>query len=88
LRRQNLGPQAGLSRQKSLIERISKNHLQRALRCGKTHSPPSATLRLYRVAGYNEVIPTLRAFTRPMMKSAPQAKQFYQAQAALGREFS
>ena len=63
------GPQAGLMvGKKSLIARMNKNHLQRALRCGKlTLAALEATLRLYRQAPeITHVIPTLRAFTRSL----------------------
>ncbi|HJU63129.1 MAG TPA: L-seryl-tRNA(Sec) selenium transferase [Candidatus Binatia bacterium] len=61
------GPQAGLMvGRREWIERINKNHLQRALRCGKlTLVALEATLRLYRQApDITQAIPTLRAFTR------------------------
>ena len=61
------GPQAGLMvGAKNLISRMNKNHLQRALRCGKlTLAALEATLRRY-VQSPNIVqeIPTLIAFTR------------------------
>jgi L-seryl-tRNA(Ser) seleniumtransferase len=61
------GPQAGLVvGKKDLLQRISKNPLQRALRCGKlTLAALEATLRLYQQSAsvYGE-IPTLKAFTR------------------------
>ena len=63
------GPQAGLLvGNKELIGRINRNHLQRALRCGKlTLAALEATLRLYRQApDIVRAIPTLRAFTRPV----------------------
>jgi L-seryl-tRNA(Ser) seleniumtransferase len=63
------GPQAGLIvGKKELIGKMNKNHLQRALRCGKlTLAALEATLRRYRQSPniVNE-IPTLRAFTRPV----------------------
>jgi L-seryl-tRNA(Ser) seleniumtransferase len=63
------GPQAGLMvGKKSLLSRMNKNHLQRALRCGKlTLAALEATLRLYRQSpDITQVIPTLKAFTRPL----------------------
>jgi L-seryl-tRNA(Ser) seleniumtransferase len=61
------GPQAGLMvGRQEWIGRINKNHLQRALRCGKlTLAALEATLRLYRQSpDITQAIPTLRAFTR------------------------
>jgi len=63
------GPQAGLLVGRgNMIGRMNKNHLQRALRCGKlTLAALEATLRLYRQApDIAQAIPTLRAFTRPL----------------------
>jgi L-seryl-tRNA(Ser) seleniumtransferase len=63
------GPQAGLIvGKKSLISRMNKNHLQRALRCGKlTLAALEATLRLYRQSpNIADAIPTLKAFIRPL----------------------
>ena len=63
------GPQAGLMvGKKELIGRMNKNHLQRALRCGKlTLAALEATLRRYRQSpNIVEEIPTLRAFSRPV----------------------
>ncbi|HSE87698.1 MAG TPA: L-seryl-tRNA(Sec) selenium transferase [Candidatus Binatia bacterium] len=63
------GPQAGLMvGSKEWIGRINKNHLQRALRCGKlTLAALEATLRLYcQSPNITQAIPTLRAFTRPL----------------------
>jgi L-seryl-tRNA(Ser) seleniumtransferase len=63
------GPQAGLLVGKaSLIGRMNKNHLQRALRCGKlTLAALEATLRLYRQSpNITDTIPTLKAFTRSL----------------------
>jgi L-seryl-tRNA(Ser) seleniumtransferase len=63
------GPQAGLMvGSQEWIGRINKNHLQRALRCGKlTLAALEATLRLYRQSpDITQAIPTLRAFTRPL----------------------
>ena len=47
---------------------MNKNHLQRALRCGKlTLAALEATLRLYRQSpDITQAIPTLRAFTRSL----------------------
>ncbi|MGZ8432832.1 MAG: aminotransferase class V-fold PLP-dependent enzyme, partial [Candidatus Binatia bacterium] len=61
------GPQAGLMvGKRDLIGKMNKNHLQRALRCGKlTLAALEATLRRYRQSpNIVEEIPTLRAFTR------------------------
>jgi L-seryl-tRNA(Ser) seleniumtransferase len=85
------GPQAGLMvGRREWIDRINKNHLQRALRCGKlTLAALEATLRLYRESpDITQVIPTLRAFTRPL----DQVREFGEAvlprlQAALGDGF-
>ena len=63
------GPQAGLVvGTQSVIGRANRNPLQRALRCGKlTLAALEATLRLYRQSPeITQVIPTLRAFTRPL----------------------
>jgi L-seryl-tRNA(Ser) seleniumtransferase len=63
------GPQAGLMvGKKNLISRVNKNHLQRALRCGKlTLAALEATLRLYRQSpDITQAIPTLKAFVRPV----------------------
>ena len=63
------GPQAGLLvGKKDLIGKMNRNHLQRALRCGKlTLAALEATLRRYRLSpDIVGEIPTLRAFTRPM----------------------
>jgi L-seryl-tRNA(Ser) seleniumtransferase len=63
------GPQAGLMvGSREWIGRINKNHLQRALRCGKlTLAALEATLRLYcQSPNITQAIPTLRAFTRPL----------------------
>src|SRR5262245_44112040 len=63
------GPQAGLMvGSLEWIGRINKNHLQRALRCGKlTLAALETTLRLYRQSPeITQAIPTLRAFTRPL----------------------
>jgi len=63
------GPQAGLIvGKKDLIGKMNRNHLQRALRCGKlTLAALEATLRRYRQSpNIVQEIPTLRAFTRPI----------------------
>src|SRR4030095_3345599 len=63
------GPQAGLIvGKKDNIGKMSKNHLQRALRCGKlTLAALEATLRRYRQSpNIIDEIPTLKAFTRPI----------------------
>ncbi|MBI4527828.1 MAG: L-seryl-tRNA(Sec) selenium transferase [Deltaproteobacteria bacterium] len=63
------GPQAGLVvGKKSWINRLSKNPLHRALRCGKlTLAALEATLRLYQQSSnIAEEIPTLKAFTRSL----------------------
>ena len=85
------GPQAGLMvGSQEWIGRINKNHLQRALRCGKlTLAALEATLRLYRQSpDIIQAIPTLRAFTRPL----DEIREFGEAvlsrlQAALGDGF-
>jgi len=85
------GPQAGLMvGSREWIDRVNKNHLQRALRCGKlTLAALEATLRLYRQSpDVTQAIPTLRAFTRPV----DEIREFGAAvlprlQAALGDSF-
>lgn len=85
------GPQAGLMvGRREWIERINKNHLQRALRCGKlTLAALEATLRLYRQSpDITRAIPTLRVFTR----SLDEIREFGETvlprlQAALGEGF-
>ena len=85
------GPQAGLMvGKKSLIARMNKNHLQRALRCGKlTLAALEATLRLYRQAPeITHVIPTLRAFTRPLEEIRALGESVLPTlQAAVGGDF-
>jgi L-seryl-tRNA(Ser) seleniumtransferase len=85
------GPQAGLiAGKKEMIGRINKNHLQRALRCGKvTLAALEATLRLYRQSrDITQAIPTLRAFTRsPDDIRATGEEAAIQLRAALGKEF-
>ena len=85
------GPQAGLMvGKKHLIERMNKNHLQRALRCGKTTlAGLEATLRLYRQApDVTQAIPTLRAFTRPVQEIRAMGERILpMLQSVLGSEF-
>jgi L-seryl-tRNA(Ser) seleniumtransferase len=85
------GPQAGLMvGKKDYIGRIGKNHLQRALRCGKlTLAALEATLRLYRQAPQiTEAIPTLKAFTRPTDDIRRMGEEILsQLQNALGNDF-
>jgi len=85
------GPQAGLMvGKKSLIARMNKNHLQRALRCGKlTLAALEATLRLYRQAPeITHVIPTLRAFTRSLEEIRALGESVLPTlQTALGGDF-
>jgi L-seryl-tRNA(Ser) seleniumtransferase len=86
------GPQAGLmAGKKDIISRINKNHLQRALRCGKvTLAALEATLRLYRQSpDITRAIPTLRVFTRSLPEiRAVGEKATAKLQAALGEEFA
>jgi L-seryl-tRNA(Ser) seleniumtransferase len=86
------GPQAGLmAGKKDIIGRVNKNHLQRALRCGKlTLAALEATLRLYRQAhDITQAIPTLRAFTRsPAEIRATGEQAAAQLRRALGAEFA
>jgi len=85
------GPQAGLMvGKKDLIARMNKNHMQRALRCGKlTLAALEATLRLYRQApDITNVIPTLRAFTRPVEEIRALGESVLpRLQTALGADF-
>jgi L-seryl-tRNA(Ser) seleniumtransferase len=85
------GPQAGLIvGKKDLIARMSKNHLQRALRCSKlTLAALEATLRLYRQSpAITEAIPTLKAFTRSIDDIRKMGEQVLpRLQSALGKEF-
>jgi L-seryl-tRNA(Ser) seleniumtransferase len=85
------GPQAGLIvGKKELIGRMSKNHLQRALRCGKlTLAALEATLRRYRQSpNIVEEIPTLRAFTRPVNEVRAMGEQLLpKLETTLGKDF-
>ncbi len=85
------GPQAGLMvGKKELIGRMNRNHLQRALRCGKlTLAALEATLRRYRQSpNVVEEIPTLRAFTRSIDEIRALGEDLLpRLKAALGGEF-
>jgi L-seryl-tRNA(Ser) seleniumtransferase len=85
------GPQAGLiAGKQNAIARMNKNHLQRALRCGKiTLAALEATLRLYRQSpDITRAIPTLRAFTRsPDDIRAMGEKAAGELRRSLGNEF-
>ena len=85
------GPQAGLMvGKKSFISRMNKNHLQRALRCGKlTLAALEETLRLYRqTPDITQVIPTLKAFTRSQDDIRSMGEQALpKLQAVLGSGF-
>jgi L-seryl-tRNA(Ser) seleniumtransferase len=85
------GPQAGLMvGKKDLIGKMNRNHLQRALRCGKlTLAALEATLRRYRQSpNIVQEIPTLRAFTRPMNEIHAMGETLVPKLAtALGAEF-
>jgi len=86
------GPQAGLMvGKKELIGKINKNHLQRALRCGKlTLAALEATLRRYRQSpNIVEEIPTLRAFTRSVDEVRAMGQSVLpKLEAKLGKDFS
>ena len=85
------GPQAGLMvGRKVWIERMDKNPLKRALRCGKlTLCALEATLRLYQRSPHvTDEIPTLRAFTRPMSEIVKLGERLLVAlKTQLGSEF-
>src|SRR5688572_16637219 len=85
------GPQAGLLvGKKSLIARMNKNHLQRALRCGKlTLAALEGTLRRYQQSpDITREIPTLRSFTRGVDEIGELGKQLLpKLQAALGDSY-
>jgi L-seryl-tRNA(Ser) seleniumtransferase len=86
------GPQAGLMvGKRELIGRMNRNHLQRALRCGKlTLAALEATLRLYRQSpDICRAIPTLRVFTRPLSDIRAVGEQALGLlSTALGQEFN
>jgi L-seryl-tRNA(Ser) seleniumtransferase len=86
------GPQAGLIvGKKQFIGQINKNHLQRALRCGKvTLAALEATLRLYRQSpAITEAIPTLKAFTRPVDEIRKMGEAILRRlKSALGNDFT
>lgn len=76
------GPQAGiLLGSEAVIQRITRNPLMRALRCGKlTLAALEATLRLYLdEAAALQSIPTLRALTRPTAEIEAAARQVVSA---------
>jgi L-seryl-tRNA(Ser) seleniumtransferase len=85
------GPQAGLMvGKKDLIGKINKNHMQRALRCGKlTLAALEATLRRYRQSpNIVEEIPTLRAFTRPVDEVRAMGQSLIpKLETTLGKDF-
>jgi L-seryl-tRNA(Ser) seleniumtransferase len=85
------GPQAGLLvGKRSLIGRMNKNHLQRALRCGKmTLAALEGTLRRYRQSpDITREIPTLRSFTRSVEEIGELGKELLpKLQAALGEGY-
>ena len=85
------GPQAGLLvGKKSLIGRMNKNHLQRALRCGKlTLAALEGTLRRYRQSpDIAQEIPTLRSFTRPVDEIGDLGEELLpRLQSALGNGY-
>ena len=85
------GPQGGLMvGKKELIGKINKNHLQRALRCGKlTLAALEATLRRYHQSpNIVAEIPTLRAFTRPVDEVRAMGQSVLpRLETALGKDF-
>ncbi|HEY1235422.1 MAG TPA: L-seryl-tRNA(Sec) selenium transferase [Candidatus Binatia bacterium] len=86
------GPQAGLIVGKTdLVTRMNRNHLQRALRCGKlTLAALEATLRRYRQSpDIVKEIPTLRAFTRSLEEIRNIGEELLpELQTVLGSEFA
>jgi L-seryl-tRNA(Ser) seleniumtransferase len=85
------GPQAGLLvGKKNLVTRMTKNHLQRALRCGKlTLAALEGTLRRYRQSpDIVQEIPTLRSFTRTIDEISQLGQQLLpKLQSALGNGY-
>jgi len=85
------GPQAGLLvGKKRYIAAMNKNHLQRALRCGKmTLAALEATLRLYRESpDIAQALPTLKAFSRPVNEIRRMGERVLpRIQAVLGHGF-
>jgi L-seryl-tRNA(Ser) seleniumtransferase len=85
------GPQAGLLvGKKNLVTRMTKNHLQRALRCGKlTLAALEGTLRRYRQSpDIVQEIPTLRSFTRAIDEISQLGQQLLpKLQTALGKGY-
>ncbi len=85
------GPQSGLMvGKKAWIDKMNKNPLKRALRCGKlTLAALEATLRLYQQsANIAEDIPTLKAFTRPLEEIEEMGRQLLpRLREVLGEEF-
>ncbi len=85
------GPQAGLIvGKKEFVGKMGKNHLQRALRCGKlTLAALEATLRRYRQSpNIVEEIPTLRAFTRSVDEVRAMGQSLLpQLEIALGKDY-
>jgi L-seryl-tRNA(Ser) seleniumtransferase len=85
------GPQAGLLvGKKNLVTRMTKNHLQRALRCGKlTLAALEGTLRRYRQSpDIVQEIPTLRSFTRAIDEISQLGQQLLpKLQTALGNGY-
>lgn len=85
------GPQAGLIvGRKTLIDRINKNPMKRALRVDKIRlAALEATLRLYRDPDrLAETVPTYKAFARPMKDMQATADRVLPVlQDKLGRQF-
>src|SRR5687768_17071927 len=85
------GPQAGLLvGKKNLVTRMTKNHLQRALRCGKlTLAALEGTLRRYRQSpDIVQEIPTLRSCTRAIDEISQLGQQLLpKLQTALGNGY-